>query len=323
MKKITLFLSALMAVGAWAQEESYELRVLTFEDEDANGIVNYNGGVDTWSSLIENVQYGGPMLYPNDFDEDEDVLYGWYDEGNTEIMSELINNYLDGCFWGGGIAISNYIDDNLGNGDYLHQLSVPTSNGSDNFAVVYCNSNPTISEYNPQAYIAFADEAHVIESVNVGPTTYQLNVAKNGNSPARALTEEGDYLTITFYGYNEETQTGSVSFDLARDGSFVEDWTEVSLLPLGKVTMVLFAMSSNDSGTYGVNQASYFAIDDIKVRFAKEDIQTSVDDVESEVVSVEYFSVAGQKFDAPQKGVNIVKKTYSDGTSKTSKVVVK
>ena len=317
MKKITTIFALVAACNAFAQD--YTVRTLTFEDSDSKGVVNYNANDNAWSSLIDDTQYGGSLLYPSS----TDVVYGWYDENNTEIMSELTNNYYDACYWGGGIAISNYVDSDLADGTYEYQLSVPSSNGSSNFAVVYCNANPTISEYNPQTSFSFADEAHVIESALVGPTTYQLNVAENGNDFAKALTDEGDYMTVNFVGYNDADTTATVSVDLARDGKFLEDWTEIDLTALGKVTKVLLTITSSDAGTWGVNQASYFAIDDIKVRFDNDGTSTAVESLASDVVNVEYYDILGRKSSSAHKGVNIVRTTKADGTVKVVKTIVK
>lgn len=237
---------------------AYELRTLTFEDADAKGIVNFNTGDETWSSLIDEQQNNGTLLYPTD---KAAPLYGWYDENNTEIMSTFTNSWGDNKFWGGGIAISNYIDSNISNGDTDHQLSVPASNGSDNFAVTYCT-----------AEFSFADgTTHEIESILISPTIYQLNVSKNGNAYAKALTEEGDYLSIVFTGYNNDVASENVvKFDLVRDGNFIETWTEVSLLALGQVDKVVLTMESNDMSYGYLNQPQYFAFDNVKVRFDKE-----------------------------------------------------
>ena len=255
--------------------EEEGVRVLTFEDEDYKGTTeNFAGQLD-WSSLIDSPQYGGPMLYPEDFDEDEgDILYYWYDEGNTEIYSELLNNYWDGCYWGGGIAISNYIESDLTKGNYENQLSVPESNGSKNFAVAFCNSNPTINEMNPQLEITIMDgKVHRIESMMISPTTYGLNIAKNGDGwVAHGLKDEDDYMTLTIHGMVGETEVSSIDVDLARAGKFMEGWTTVDLTSLGEVDRLMFTMNSNDAGDYGINQPSYFAFDNVKVYF---DVETS------------------------------------------------
>lgn len=238
-------------------ELAYELRTLTFEDADVKGAVNFNTGDETWTSLIDEQQNNGTLLYPTD---EAAPLYGWYDENNTEIMSTFTNSWGDNKFLGGGIAISNYIDSNISNGDADHQLSVPASNGSDNFAIAYCT-----------AEFSFADGTHEIESILISPTIYQLNVSKNGNAYAKALTEAGDYLSVVFSGYNNDVPSGNVvKFDLVRDGNFVETWTEVSLLALGQVDKVVLTMESNDMSYGYLNQPQYFAFDNVKVRFDKE-----------------------------------------------------
>lgn len=93
-----------MSVFAADDTQSSNLRVLTFEDEDYEGGTNYAGGTD-WSSLIDESQYGGSLLYPSD----ADTAYNWYDKGNTELAHEFADEWGDHQYWGGGHAISNYV----------------------------------------------------------------------------------------------------------------------------------------------------------------------------------------------------------------------
>lgn len=89
MKKriVSLLLALVMAVSllpvsAFAAED-YELRVLTFEDADYKGGTNFAGGTD-WSSLIDNPQYGGMLLYGSGGGVDSiDAAYKWTDTNNT------------------------------------------------------------------------------------------------------------------------------------------------------------------------------------------------------------------------------------------------
>ena len=69
-------------------EASYEIRTLTFEDPDYKGDTNYAGGTN-WSSLIDNPQYGGPLLYP----QGADTAYNWYDKGNTELSHKFADEW--------------------------------------------------------------------------------------------------------------------------------------------------------------------------------------------------------------------------------------
>ena len=159
-------------------------------------------------------------------------------------------------FAGGGVVISNYIDDNLQeHGTSAYQLSVPKSNGSTNFAVVYCDAS-----------ISFSDGvAREIRSMDVGPTTYQLKETVIGGYGA-SLAEEGElYVTIT--GYNGEQETGSYTLYMAKDGNILTDWSTINLTSLGKVTKLIFTMDGSDRSSWGVKHPKYFAFDNVVVKF--------------------------------------------------------
>ncbi|MBR4045853.1 MAG: hypothetical protein IKK05_02990, partial [Alistipes sp.] len=117
--------------------ESHTLRTLSFEDSDAKfaGYTLYGGAeINTWSDLIDDMQYGGSLTYT---DYATDVYY-WYDEGNTELYHSFTTPY-----WGGGHVVSNYVIEDYStlpeghNGWYELQMSNPIggNNGSANFAV--------------------------------------------------------------------------------------------------------------------------------------------------------------------------------------------
>ncbi len=55
------------------------------------------------------------------------------------------------------------------------------------------------------------------------------------------------------------------------------------------------------------------------------DEETSIENIPnaSEIVSSEYFTLGGTKVAAPQRGINIVRQTYANGTVKVQKVLVK
>ena len=162
MKK-SIFLAALCRMNVVLMAQDYELRVLTFEDEDAQFseyTLDYAGATITkWSDLIDDPQYGGPLTYADYMSAE----YHWYDEGNTELAHTFPDNYAY-CFWGGGHAISNYwgagwsdedrdthiakyygedyVAENAGNdamlGWFNLQMMVPVQpHSGDNFAVHY------------------------------------------------------------------------------------------------------------------------------------------------------------------------------------------
>ena len=192
-------------------ELPYELRVLTFEDEDAkftpyilDYAYSYAGAeINRWSDLIDEVQYYGPLTYGND---QMDAMYWWYDEGNTELYHMFPDNWAY-CFWGGGHAISNYwgegyADENrnehiakyygeeyveqfAGNdmalGWFLVQMMTPIkAHSGDNFCIHY-GYKDFYSYIENLPELSFADgEARVIDHMWVTNTNYTLNQLYNG-----------------------------------------------------------------------------------------------------------------------------------------------
>lgn len=204
---------------------------------------------DYWTALIPEGQAfnKATLIYGDDA-----LKYNWQDEV-THLKGGLT------LAWGGtygfaegGTVISNYVDANIAehaSSDY--QLSVPSGNGSKNFAVVYCGAS-----------IQFAGgENHLIKSMDICPTTYLLGEMKNGGY-GKALTEKGDFLTLTFTADNGKT----LNVDLARDGDIQEGWKRIDFSSLGEVNSLSFTMDGSDRSDYGVKHPQYFAFDNVQVK---------------------------------------------------------
>ena len=204
-----------------------------------------------WDALIpEGQAYGvATLIYGDDA-----LNYEWADE-KTSLTGGLT------LAWGGtygfaegGTVVSNYVDDNIAehaSADY--QLSVPVSNGSKNFAIVYCGATIKFNE----------GIKHVIKKMDIAPTTYLLGVMKNGDGGyAKALTEEGDFLTLVITADNEKT----MDVDLARDGVMLDKWKTFDLSSLGEVNSLTFSMKGSDASNYGPKQPTYFAFDNVVVK---------------------------------------------------------
>lgn len=215
------------------------------EEEVKEYVVDFEG--EYFTNLIDNPQFKGSMLYG-------DGSYSWTDAA-IGLTSKLTNAWDDGQFWGGGIAISNYVDADIKNhATSEYQLSVPTSNGSKNFAVAYCNAS-----------MSFADgQPHVIKNMMVSPTTYELGVITYGDGYAASLAESGR-LTLVITGYNGENETAQVKVDMAKDGELLTTWKNVVLSDLGMVTSVSFSMEGTDASNYGVKAPAYFAFDNVTI----------------------------------------------------------
>ena len=288
MKKIFFFAAlCLMSVALTAQED-YELRILTFEDEDAKFseyTLEYGDypTITTWSDLIDDPQYGGPLLY-GEMGMGMEAPYKWYDEGNTELMHESPMGYGTYCYWSGGHAISNYVCEDVASeyrnyGDMNGQLTVCATsgnNGSANFAMHYGymdGSSYNLTEYLPA--LTFGDGvARVIDHMYVHMNAYLLNCILHGNELTDPVGEI-DYVKLEATGYDEnEEATGTVEIYVCTSPmDFVTEWTKWDLSELGEVVRVEFnVLGTNDNG-YGFSQPAYFAYDDVAVRFPKEAVE--------------------------------------------------
>ena len=296
-------------------ELPYELRVLTFEDADAKFEPYYldyaydGSGVEitTWSDLIDEPQYGGPLTYADYMS----AMYTWYDEGNTELTHTFPDNYAY-CYWGGGHAISNYwgegyddehrdihiakyygedyVANNAGNDTMLGwfnlQLMTPVApHSGDNFCVHY-GYKDFFSYVENLPEIAFADgEARVIDHMWVTNTSYTLNQlvmgvkSEAGNSFGgswEGLTDDA-WLKIVAYGFDDveadayAEPISEVEFYLVNGMEVVTEWQKWDLSELGAVAKVRFNFLYSDEmgGKYGFTIPGYFAYDDVAVRFDK------------------------------------------------------
>ena len=317
MKK-SIFLAALCLMNVVLMAQDYELRVLTFEDEDAQFseyTLDYAGAtITTWSDLIDDPQYGGPLTYADYMSAE----YHWYDEGNTELAHTFPDNYAY-CFWGGGHAISNYwgegwsdedrdthiakyygedyVAENAGNdamlGWFNLQMMVPVqAHSGENFAVHY-GYKDFYSYVENLPELRFEDgEMHVIDHMYVTNTNYTLNQLYNGvKSEAgnnfggnwEGLTEDA-WLKIVAYGFDDvdadayAEPISEVEFYLVQGENVVTDWQKWDLSALGEVAKVRFNFQYSDEmgGKYGFTIPGYFAYDDIAVRFPKTTVEPIV-----------------------------------------------
>lgn len=242
----------------------YELRVLTFEGE-------------YWSALIDNPQYGGRLLYGETGMGPAD--YMWYDEGSTFLKHVMPENYGTTCYWGGGHAISNYVETDLANGDYLHQLAVyckdPVTGfgghgGSENFCVHfgYKDGSPFNMTENLPA-IEFGDGvARVVDHLYIMWNTYLANCVSNGNGLTAPLAPDG-YVKVIAIGYDAEGVKieQEPEYFLAGSNGNIQEWTKWDLSSLGKVSKIEFNVAGDSDNGYGFSQPAYFCYDDVAVRF--------------------------------------------------------
>ncbi|MBR1516276.1 MAG: DUF4465 domain-containing protein [Paludibacteraceae bacterium] len=284
-------IAAMCLLGSEMNAQSYELRVLTFEDgSEKNGFEAVNG-LSGWSDLIDDPQQYGQLLYGENNGGTEDP-YMWTDGGNTELHHEFIDAWGMGsyAFYGGGEAISHYWSSDYETyGEFLYQLTAyrPDAgsndmntaggghNGSDNFCVHFGYIDDTGYGVSEVPALVFADGvARVIDHIYVCPTTYTYYTVFHGNELTDVLGEDGKlWIKARGFASAEDSEPSATTEFLffAGDGTAdTRDWTKWDLSSLGAIEKLEFAMYGEGSGTdngYGLSQAAYFAWDDMAVRF--------------------------------------------------------
>lgn len=296
--------------GEWIEE--LELRTLTFEDNDAkfepyylDYVYDWSGKeICTWSDLVDDVQYGGPLAYGNY--SSGDAMYTWWDENNTDLRHIFPDNW-GYCFWGGGHVISNfwgegfddddrnkhiakyygedYVEENAGNDQMLgwfnlqYMIPVPAHSGK-NFVVHYGYKDFfSFVENLPELY--FEDgEARVIDHMYVTNTNYTLNQLYMGVKSEAGNSFGGNWTGLTkdawlkivamgFESVDDDEPVTEVEFNLVEGENVVTDWQKWDLTPLGAVAKVRFNFlySEEMGGKYGFTIPGYFAYDDIAVQY--------------------------------------------------------
>lgn len=266
---------------------SYELRVLTFEDKDAEfEAYSFQGGdgevytIKKWSELIPEYQYynGSPLIYY----DSSDAEYEWYDEKNTELYHKFPQNYDIYNFAGGGAVVSSHTVE-LGelekNTIYDYQVSVTCgggNNGSSNFCVAYNVSEVDLETAGlTKTTLEFRDGiARVIDHMFVtiaAPTHYCIEY---GNNFSQAFDND-DFLKLVATGIREDdSETEPIEILLAEGSDYIiTNWTKWDLSGLGKVKAVKFHMEEAQIADVGYAECYctplYFAFDDVAVRFEK------------------------------------------------------
>jgi len=101
--------------------------------------------------------------------------------------------------------------------------------------------------------------------VFVQNTAYAYYTMLEGNAFTQPFTEDS-YLKLIAHGVKADGSETSTDFMLADGGNYANDWVKFDLSPLGEVTAIYFTMEGSDTGQWGLNTPSYFALDKLRVR---------------------------------------------------------
>ncbi len=339
-EKVHILLLMLAAATCMqAQESNFELRTLTFEDSDYKGSgTMQSSNQANWSSLIDSKQYQGELLYGSTGNGSNKSFYFWADENNTMLAHEFPLNWGTYCYWGGGHAISHYVSGDIATyNSYVNQLTVYKEgvtdlqkkegghNGSNNFCVHFgYHDQSGFSAKNLPAIYFYDGKARVIDHMWINNTCYPISCFLEGNSMTKPIGEN-DWVKVVATGFDDKGDkiaTQAEFFLCNGSKNIVKDWTKFDLSVLGPVTKVELNITGSSDNGHGFSQPAYFAYDDVAVRFEPE-IPTGIDatTIVKTVSSVKYINLQGIESNTPFEGLNIKVTSYSDGSSKTSKII--
>ncbi|MBR6251788.1 MAG: pectin esterase [Bacteroidales bacterium] len=103
---------------------------------------------------------------------------------------------------------------------------------------------------------------------------------------------------------------GAIAYAVYVDGVLADIITENSYSAAGATTVEVRA--ANGRGGFGEKKSQASGITPV-----------SIINADADVLAIEYYNLAGQKFATPQRGVNIIRTLYTNGDSKSEKVIVK
>ncbi len=187
----------------------------------------------------------------------------------TEGGATFVNVY--DTVWGSwsGFAYSNTTD--TGDGSWGNQYSAYAGGGAQGSSVyavayqdAYTPTTPTLQLDGPTSLAG--------KWVYLTNTTYAAMDMLNGSAFSKkfggASGDDPDWFKLTLTGKLDSATTGTVDFYLAdyrfADNSqdyIVQQWAEVDMTSLGTVDQVEFTLTSSDTGAFGMNTPSYFALD--------------------------------------------------------------
>ncbi len=216
---------------------------------------------------------------------------GMFTSGNASF----VNKFVD---WGGGItswsgfSYSNKRD--TLSQIYTNEFSAMTAlgyNSSDKYAVCY------VSSYDPLPIIRLNGIAQgdTVSGFFVTNSTYAYLTMKNGGGPAKKFGgvsgTDPDWFALSVYGFKDGVKkSDSVLYYLAdfrfpssAQDYIVKDWQWIDLTTLGMIDSLQFKMFSSDTGSFGINNPTYFCLDNL---ITNHNSFAGVDELVSETIKV-------------------------------------
>lgn len=191
-------------------------------------------------------------------------------EANSAYLLDETGTFTSGNFtfgqyvdtsWGPayyyGFVVSNHTDVTFVDYNDAYQVVGGQAHSGSNYAVWYA------SWYGNDRIQVAGDDAKVLDYCYINNNTYCQAAYVDGFGLTDGAFTADDWALLTIYGWNGETKTDSIEVYMAKDGSYIQEWTKVDLHNLGAVTELSFAMTSSRNNTYGNEVPTYFCIDDV------------------------------------------------------------
>lgn len=168
-------------------------------------------------------------------------------------------------YWAGGFAYSSITDSTTsGSGNIGGSRAGQGVNNSDNYIIA--KNNSTIE-------LTGTSANNTVSGVYITNTTYAANSMRDGDTFGKkfggSTGNDPDFFKLTIFGYTGGAlTTDSVEFYLAdyRFADTLQDyivttWEWVDLSSLGAIDSLTFILSSSDTGSFGINTPTFFALD--------------------------------------------------------------
>jgi hypothetical protein len=196
---------------------------------------------------------------------------GLFSNGNASFTNKFID-------WGGGFtswsgfSYSNKRDTTTQS--YTNEFSSVTAlgyNASDKYAVGYVSSFDPL----PRIRLNGIAQGDSVSGFFVANSTYSYLTMKNGGGPAKKFGgvsgSDPDWFALSVYGYRNGVKVSDsvlfyladFRFDSSAQDYIIKTWQWVDLKILGKVDSLEFNMFSSDTGAFGINNPTYFCMDNL------------------------------------------------------------
>lgn len=205
---------------------------------------------------------------------------------NAKLVSQgLVFSHSANSQWQsytGFVASRNSDAADYSTGNWLeHQFTSMTGGGfagkGTPYLIAYWNSSEAkdVTLDNASCAITYGTggDTFTPQSVLINNTTYGYYAMLNGTQYSKKFAT-GDSFKLNIYGVKANgTKTGPVTVNLADysggKSTLLKDWTYVMLDALGEVKGLYFQMESTDTGQWGINTPTYFALDRLTIKSTK------------------------------------------------------